>query len=137
MPPLPRLGALRSLTGTTATESSATALTCAGATATAAAIVVVVAVYGRTGHRVRTGDVARGGRVHALLAAERVVAGTRPRSRRTGAAVGGRRAACARLLALARLTLMGASSGILRTAAGVAAVTGLVGTRAGEGAALS
>ena len=94
MPPLPRLGALRSLTGTTATESS------------------------------------------ALLAAERVVAGTRPRSRRTGAAVGGRRAACARLLALARLTLMGASSGILRTAAGVAAVTGLVGTRAGEGAAL-
>ena len=41
-----------------------------------------------------------------------------------------------RLLALARLTLMGASSGILRTAAGVAAVTGLVGTWAGEGAAL-
>lgn len=74
--------------------------------------------------------------MHALLAAERVVAGTWPRSRRTGAAVGGRRAACARLLALARLTLMGASSGILRTAAGVTAVTGLVGTRAGEGAAL-
>ena len=63
---------LRTLARTTAETAAALARTAA----TAATLVVV---RGGAGHRMRTRDVTRRRRMHALLAAERIVARTRPR----------------------------------------------------------
>ena len=65
------------------TSTAAVAETIAAATATAS----TTTFDSRARHGVRTRDVTRSGHVHALLAAERIVARTRPRSRgmwRTG-----------------------------------------------------
>ena len=76
--PLPRLGT-GALSRTTA-EATALAAALTGATATT----TFVAIGIRTRHRVRTRNVTRRRRMHALLAAERIVARTRSRSMRLG-----------------------------------------------------
>ncbi|EDT44514.1 hypothetical protein BIFDEN_00313 [Bifidobacterium dentium ATCC 27678] len=76
--PLPRLGT-GALSRTTA-EATALAAALTGTTATT----TFVAIGIRTRHRVRTRNVTRRRRMHALLAAERIVARTRSRSMRLG-----------------------------------------------------